>query len=91
MCLEICFAVSQEERERERGGISALLLKLNCKIVGRTEMKCIEQSQVGQSSIQGNINEVLSSLFLGTSSLHHMPWKGIKRAVKAVNTAEETL
>lgn len=85
----LCSA-TRGERERKRG-ISSLLLDLNSKIVKMTEIKCIEQSQVGQSSKQGNLNEVLSSLFLGSSGFLHMPWKGIKRDVKAVNRAEQTL
>lgn len=85
----LCSA-TRGERERKRG-ISSLLLDLNSKIVKMTEIECIEQSQVGQSSKQGNLNEVLSSLFLGSSGFLHMPWKGIKRDVKAVNRAEQTL
>lgn len=85
----LCSA-TRGERVR-KGGISASLLNLNCRILGITEIKFVEQSQVGQSSTEGNVNEVLSSLFLGTSSLQHMPWKSIKKAVKAVNRAKETL
>lgn len=80
-------AIRVERKKR----ISSLLLKLNCKIVKITEIKCVEQPQVGQSSTQRNLNEVPSSLFLGTSSFLHMPWKGIKRDVKAINRAEENL